>query len=461
MPLFTLEEVINATRGQLLLRGPFAHFSAVSTDTRALQMGDLFIAIRGECFNGHDFLNEARKAGAAGALVEQPVPGARRRQYPPAGDWSIIEVTDTLYALGQLAQFHRERFHLPVIGITGSAGKTTTKEMAAAIMEQGRAVLKSQGNFNNEIGLPMTLLKLTKEHQAAVLEFGMRGRGQIGYLAALSHPTVGVITNVGLTHLELLGSREEIALAKAELLDELSPRATAVLPAGDPFFSLLQEHAPGPVVTFGEDPAADVSCGDIFLQEDGCARFLLHGAGARTPITLGTPGRHQVWNALAAAAAALTAGATLNDVQAGLAGYRAVQGRMQTHAAPRGFLVVDDTYNANPTAMRATLQFLAEVPGGRKIAILGDMRELGAEAVPQHRAIGRYAMELGLDALLAVGELGKEYVAGADDPRAAWYPDNPAAARAALDTLAPGDVVLVKASRALKTEAIVAALLAE
>ncbi|HEY3416016.1 MAG TPA: UDP-N-acetylmuramoyl-tripeptide--D-alanyl-D-alanine ligase [Armatimonadota bacterium] len=462
MPLFTLEEVIAATSGQLLLRGPFSQFSAVSTDTRALQMGDLFIAIRGERWNGHDFLSDALKAGAAGVIVEQAVPGVRRsREYPPSGDWAVIEVTDTLYALGKLAQYHRERFHIPVVGITGSAGKTTTKEMTAAILEQGRNILKSQGNFNNEIGLPLTLLKLTAEHQAAVLEFGMRGRGQIGYLAALSHPTIGVITNIGLTHLELLGSQEEIALAKAELLDELTPRSTAVLPAGDAFFPLLREHAPGPVVTFGEESTADFSSADIHLAEDGCAHFLLRGLGRETPVTLGTPGRHQVWNALAAAAAALTAGATLDDVQAGLAGYRAVQGRMQTHAAPRGFRVVDDTYNANPTALRATLHFLAEVPGGRKIAILGDMRELGVEALRQHREIGRYAMELGLDALLAVGDLGKEYVAGADDPRAAWFPDNAAAAHAALEMLTPGDVVLVKGSRAMHMEDIVAALLTE
>jgi len=460
MATFTLREMLLATGGQLRLSGPAVEFSGVSTDTRALERGELFVAIRGERFDGHAFLEQAKAKGAAGALVEQAVSGVHRGE-TRFGEWHIIEVTDTQYALGQLAQHHRRRFRIPVVGVTGSAGKTTTKEMTAAILEQGRKVLKSQGNFNNEIGLPLTLFALDSSHQAAVLEFGMRGRGQIGYLAALARPTVGVITNIGLTHLELLGSQQEIALAKAELLDEMPATATAVLPARDEFYPLLREHAKGPVVTVGDAEGCDYWVSDTALGEGGCARFTLHGPNLAPRIQLSVPGRHQVWNALAAAAAALTAGAKPEEVQAGLAAYQPLKGRMRVVRAPGGFTIIDDTYNANPAAMRATLEFLAQVPGERKMAILGDMLELGLAAAEIHREIGRYAMSLGIDALIAIGELGKEYVAGADDSRARWFPAHASAVAVARAALQSGDVVLVKGSRGMRMELVVERLAAE
>ena len=296
--------------------------------------------------------------------------------------------------------------------------------MTAAILAQGRAVLKTQANYNNEIGLPLTLLGLRTEHQAAVLEFGMRGRGQIGYLASVAQPTVGLITNIGVTHLELLGSQQEIALAKAELLDEMSPNAKAILPGYDQYYPLLREHASGQVITVGEDRGCDFWVNTVMLGADGCARFTLCTACESFPVRLSAPGRHQVWNALAAAAAAMTAGASAEEVQQGLAAYTPDKGRMRALPAPQGYTVVDDSYNANPAAVRATLEFLAEVPGGRKVAILGDMRELGPTERQLHRDLGAYAMELGLDALLAIGELGKEYITGANDSRAQWYADN-------------------------------------
>ncbi|MHB0937517.1 MAG: UDP-N-acetylmuramoyl-tripeptide--D-alanyl-D-alanine ligase [Armatimonadota bacterium] len=459
MAVFSVREVLLATRGQVRMSGPAVAFTGVSTDTRTLQPGELFVAIRGERFDGHAFLEQAKAMGAAGVLVEDTVPGTHRGE-PKFGDWHVIEVTDTLYALGQLAQHHRRRFRIPVVGITGSAGKTTTKEMTAAILEQGHTVLKSQGNFNNEIGLPLTLFTLDDSHKAAVLEFGMRGRGQIGYLAAVARPTVGIITNIGITHLELLGSQEQIALAKAELLDEMPATGVAVLPARDDFFPLLREHAKGTVVTVGDTPDCDYRISDMALADGGCARFTLHGPELELPIALSAPGHHQVWNALAAAAAALTAGAKPEDVQAGLAAYQPLKGRMQAVRAPGGFTVIDDTYNANPTAMRATLEFLAQVPGNRKMAILGDMLELGPSEHEIHREIGRYAASLGIDALIAIGELGKEYAAGAGDT-AQWFPAHASAAAAALALLQPGDVVLIKGSRGMRMELVVERLVAE
>ncbi len=457
MATFTVTQVLDATKGQLLLSGPHPRFTGICTDTRALQPGELFIALKGERFDGHAYLDAACEKGAAGALVQQEVPGVARRK-TCSGAWTLIEVTDTLYALGELAQYHRRRFQLPVIGITGSAGKTTSKEMTAAILEQEFTVLKTPRNENNEVGLPQTLLRLTTEHQAVVVEFGMRGRGQIGYLAALAAPTIGVITNIGVTHLELLGSREEIALAKAELLDEMAPTGVAVLPREDAYFALLRAHAPGPVVSVGETDAADYAARAVTLDDEGRARFTLATPRGEAPVRLGAAGRHQVPNALAATAAAMIAGASLEAAQAGLAAYRGAAGRMHVVAAPGGFRVIDDTYNANPDAMRATLRCLAEMPGNRRVAILGDMRELGPTERDLHREIGRYAMTLNLDALLAVGDLGRDFVAGADDPRARWYPDHDSAIAAARELLAPGDLVLVKGSHAMAMDRIVAAL---
>ena len=281
MPRFTLEEVLSATDGQLLLRTLRRDFTGVSTDTRTLQPGDLFFALKGEHHDGHRYLKDAQQKGAAGAVVADVVPGVRRR-HTDDGDWILIEVTDTLYALGKLARYNRNRSRIPVIAVTGSVGKTTTKEMTAAILEQYGPVLKSHANYNNEIGLPQTLLQLTSEHTAAVLELGMRGRGQIAYLTSLCRPTVGVITNIGLSHLEYLGTPEEIAQAKAELLDSMSPTATAVLPADDAFFPLLQLHARGPVVTVGNSESCDAWASATLPDDDGCPRFILH-AGARQP----------------------------------------------------------------------------------------------------------------------------------------------------------------------------------
>jgi UDP-N-acetylmuramoyl-tripeptide--D-alanyl-D-alanine ligase len=454
MPTFLPNEVHAAISGQILLQGPQPAFTGVSTDTRAIQPGDLFFAIRGERFNGHDHLEIARERGAAGAVVCEDVPGVRPRHSVP-GPWHLFEVTDTLYAYGQLAHAYRRRFRIPIIGITGSAGKTTTKEMTAAILAQGRTVLKSELNYNNEIGVPRTLFELYETHQAAVLEFGMRGPGQIGYLAGIARPNIGLITNVGLTHVELLGSREAIALAKAELLDVMSPRALALLPAGDPCYPLLREHARGQVMTFGEDPTCDLWTDDLAIDDTGCARMTMHWRDTAIPVALTVPGRHQAWNALAAALAALAAGARPEHVTDGLSSYAPIVGRMQVHRAPGGFTVIDDTYNANPDAMRATLRCLAEMPGRRKVAILGDMLELGAHAEDEHRAIGALAAELGIDAVHAVGELARGYLT---DARAHWHPDPTAAAAAARDEIEEGDVVLVKGSRSMHMEAAVAAL---
>ncbi len=442
------------------MSGPAVNFPGICTDTRKLQRGDIFFALHGEVSNGHKYLQIAREKGAAGAVVDEQVPGVRRR-HNEIGEWNLIEVIDTLYALGQLAQAQRRRFRIPVIAITGSVGKTTTKEMTAAILGVRHTVVKTPGNYNNEIGMPLTLMQLDEHTETAVVEFGMRGPGQIGYLAALALPTVGVITNIGSSHLELLGTREEIARAKAELLEGMPQNSTVILPGEDDFFEMLRECARGPIVTVGEKPDFDLWASDVTLGATGCALFIMHFRGHALPIVLAVPGRHQVNNALAAAAAALAAGGELEDIVIGLAGYTGIDGRMQTHKAPRGFIVIDDSYNANPAAVRAALDYLAEVPGGAKVAILGDMRELGPDAAELHRELGAHAIARQIDHLFAVGELGREYIEGANSPTAQWFPDNHTAAAAALAVLQPGDIALVKGSRAMRMELIVQELLTE
>lgn len=458
--LFTLEQILTATRGMLLVSGP-SNFSGISTDTRTLQAGDLYLALHGEKMNGHQFLTQAREKGAAGAIIDETVPGIRPRHTTP-GEWSVIDVTDTLYALGQLAAYHRRRFpRLPIIGITGSAGKTTTKEMTAAILEKSFPFLRNPGNYNNEIGMPLSLMQLRREHQAAVLEFGMRGRGQISYLASIARPTIGIITNIGLTHLELLGTKEEIALSKAELFDEMPTDSINIIPLQDEYFPLLREHAPGQLLTFAEDGTADFFASDIRLSDNGALAFNMHTPNSIIPLMLQIAGRHQLLNALAAAAAAMSAGADEAAIQSGLAEYQPTAGRMHTIKTRQGYTVIDDSYNANPAAVRATLDLLAEYPGERKIAILGDMRELGSAALEMHTAIGQHAIALGIDSLMVVGELALQYVAGANDSRAQWFPDNQSLLKALLPNLRPGDVILIKGSRAMHLEEIVEALTSE
>jgi UDP-N-acetylmuramoyl-tripeptide--D-alanyl-D-alanine ligase len=443
-----------------------AFFRGVSTDTRSLAPGALFVALRGERFDGHDFVAEAFTRGAAGALVSTEVDAAG----------PLVIVPDTLLALGALAAAHRAALSPKVIAITGSTGKTTTKEMIAAILCQGWRTARTPGNYNNEIGVPLALLELDGTYQAAVIELAMRGRGQITQLARMARPQVGVITNVGLSHLELLGSREAIAEAKAELLTDLPEDGAAVLNADDAFFSLLVERSPCRVVSFGQRfdsavaqarapssgalPASpDVAVDEVRVNADGSTEFRLRARWGEHHIALSVGGRHHALNAAAAAAAAIAAGADPAWVAPGLASFAGAEKRSRIVAAPAGFTVIDDSYNAAPDSMRAALELLADLPGNRKIAVLGDMRELGPMAAEWHREVGELAAEMGVTALVTVGELGRFIAAGARAGAAGAdvmeASDNAAAAAAVAARAEPGDVVLVKGSRAMAMEEIV------
>ncbi len=445
-------QILAATGGRVFGGELPATCAGVSLDSRTLRSGELYIAVVGERFDGHDFAAQAFAAGAGAVLVsrELTLPGVQ------------IVVEDTLRALGDIAAAHRAELRPVVIGITGSVGKTTTKDMVAAILSQGWKTVKTRANFNNEIGLPLTLLDLDASHQAAVVELAMRGRGQIAYLAHLARPQIGLVTNVGISHLELLGSQDAIAEAKAELLEALPAEGRAVLNRDDDYFEFLAARSHAPVLSYGLHEAAAVRVTDLTLDAEMRANFRLVGETIDVAITCGAPGRHQALNAAAAAGVSLAAGTPVEWIARGLAGYESSDIRGRIAVAPAGFTVIDDSYNAAPDSMRAALALLMDTPAAHRWAALGDMRELGDAAVEQHHELGFSIGKMGLDGLVTVGELGRHLGEGAREAglRAVREaPDNAAAAADLKAHLTPGDAVLIKGSRAMLMEEIVAALL--
>jgi UDP-N-acetylmuramoyl-tripeptide--D-alanyl-D-alanine ligase len=436
---------------ELMERLAHAEITGVSIDSRTLQQGELFVALRGDRFDGHDFVPDAIGRGAWGALVERSASGAL------GGLRNVIAVDDTLIALQEMARLHRGRFSLPVVAVTGSNGKTTTKEMLAAILRQRGPVLKNEGNLNNHIGVPLTLFRLREEHRAAVIEMGMSGLGEIAVLARLAQPDVGVITNIGPAHLQFLGSTDTVARAKGELLQGMRPGGTAVLNADDRYFGTLRALFPGRTVSFGTGGQADVRATGIEQQQDGTA-MTVHAAGGTARVRLRTIGRHNVSNALAAAAAATVLGAPLDLVRSGLEEFRPVAMRSELRDV-RGMRVLADCYNANPASVRAALETLSALGGGRTVAVLGDMLELGEAADEAHREAGRAAAGMGIGALIAVGPLGRQIAEGArsagmaaDRVRVA---DTPSQAAVLLRGIArTGDTVLIKGSRGMKMETV-------
>jgi UDP-N-acetylmuramoyl-tripeptide--D-alanyl-D-alanine ligase len=422
-------------------------FRGVSTDTRTLCPGDLFVALVGEKGDGHDFAPRAVDAGAAGLVVSRP-PGTDSSVNLP-----VLTVANTEEAYGKIARVWRDRFSIPVIGITGSVGKTTTKEMLAAALSPLGNVLRTEGSQNTETGVPKTLLGLTAEHRAAVIEMGTRGVGQIAYLCEIARPTAGIITLIGETHIELFGSRDAIADAKAELPRFLPEPAVAVLNADDPYLPRLRAQTSARVVTFGtESREADYRATEIVKTASGWS-FIVNGAA----VDLDTPSRHDVGNALAALAAAESLGVLLHDAARALRTYRAPRMRMQAHATQYGVTVLDDAYNASPTSVASALQTLGGYAGGRKMAFLGDMKELGDFAPEMHRTLEEHILAIGgLDALYTVGDLAA-LIPGAAERFADSRSAAEFAARAADWT--PGDVVLVKGSRSMAMERIVDALI--
>jgi UDP-N-acetylmuramoyl-tripeptide--D-alanyl-D-alanine ligase len=449
----TLAQFARACGGQL--RGADAPYTDVVSDSRTLVARQLFVALRGENFDGNDYLNAAQAAGAAGALVERPQPIALPQ----------IVVADTQAALVRAARAWRAAFTGPLVGVAGSNGKTTTKEMTAAILAQAGATLATRGNLNNHIGVPLTLLRLTEAHRFAVIEMGANHAGEVAALVDIAQPSVGMITNAGAEHLEGFGSLEGVARAEGEMVAGLAAASTAVINADDAFAALWRGLTPARVVTFGARAAADFSAAAV-TSSIGAAgfrtQFRLTAPAGSTDIELALGGAHNISNALAAAAAAASAGATLEQIAAGLAGVRAVPGRLQFKQTASGAWLIDDSYNANPSSVRAAIEVLASL-SGRRWLVLGDMGELGAFAADAHAEIGEFARAAGIERLYATGPLMARAVAsfGAG---AHGFPDVAhlsAALQAAL-AVAGADVrLLVKGSRFNRLERVVNALTGE
>ena len=467
-----LADAALAVGGRLL--GDDAEFGAVSTDTRTIAAGSLFVALRGPRFDAHEFLAAAAAAGAVGAIVDHVPPPARPQTEPPGASTrapagssagappGLILVSDTLLALQRLAQVWRAGFTLPIVGVAGSNGKTTTKEMTAAILACRGPVLATRGTLNNHIGVPLTLLRLDPRHRSAVVEMGTNQPGDVAALMPLVRPAVALITNAGAEHLEFFGDLDGVARGEGEAIAGLGSDGIAVLNADDPYVDYWRQVAGArPVRTFGLRVPADVTAETVAASiEDGgfVTRFTLRTAEGSTPVVLHAGGTHNLVNALAAAAAAGAAGATLADMQCGLAEFRAVSGRLQLKPGAAGSWIIDDSYNANPDSVRAGLDVLGALAGSKWL-VFGDMGELGAHAEASHTEVGAYARARGIERVFALGRSTPGTVAsfGAGGE---WFADADALLRRLAPLLTAGVTVLVKGSRVNRLERVVAGLTA-
>ncbi|MBP1726289.1 MAG: UDP-N-acetylmuramoyl-tripeptide--D-alanyl-D-alanine ligase [Deltaproteobacteria bacterium] len=460
---WTLDWALEATRGVLVGVKDLRRFSGICTDSRNLRAGELFLALKGDRFDGHDFITQVIEAGAAGVVA------ARERWEASDGSLPsvpVIMVEDTLTALGDLAAFWRRLHPVPLVAITGSNGKTTTKEMVAAIMARHCPILKNQANLNNLVGLPLTLLELARGHEAAVVEMGMNHPGEIARLTQIAAPDVGLITNIQPAHLEGLGSIEGIQAAKGELFSGLSSRATIVVNRDDSRVAQLANSFRGRQVGFSTvDPAADVTLTRILGMDHESTRFILRLGDGTREIRIHVAGRHHLANAVAAAAVAWALKIDPIDIAEGLASFRPFDKRMEILALAGRAHLINDTYNANPGSMTAALQTLRVLKaGGRAVAVLGDMLELGERSSELHREVGRVAAREGVDYLLAMGKQAHHLLGGATEggmpsERLIQGSDHGEIARKVQALITPGAWVLVKGSRGMRMEKVVEALL--
>ncbi len=443
-----------AAKGELVGTSRDEKFFAVCTDTRELSTGDIFIALPGEKTDGHKHVAAAFAAGAGLALVSKSWYAQNRTHVKP-----FLVVADTLLALGDLAAWYRGRFSLKVAGITGSSGKTTAKEMAMAALSATFQTAGSLGNFNNLIGLPLSIFALKREHQVAVYELGISKMGEMARLAIICRPDFAAVLNIGEAHLEGLGSKEKVLQAKLELADGLAPGGTLFLNADDPLLPSYRPRGEINLRWFGIDKKADYRATDLKLNGRGGYDFLYNG---KLPVSLSILGRHQIYNALVALALSEAMGASLEKASSALTNFRPVAWRMEVEKVS-GLAVLNDSYNANPDSMRVALATLKEQKAARRVACLGDMKELGEKSKSLHAEVGRAAAQAGLDLLVAVGPESKALAdaavsSGMEAKKVFWFENQKAALEFLLDQVAAGDWVLVKASRGTGLEKLVQGL---
>lgn len=449
---YSLADAAKATQGTTT--APQLMFNGVSTDTRTLKPGNLFVAIKGENFDGHDYIGQAMSAGACAVVTSRQV------------DAPHVLVDDTLAALGQLAAFHASMLSARVIGVTGSSGKTSTKDLLAQVLSTFGETLAPPGSFNNEIGLPSTVLAATKDTDFLVLEMGMRGLGHISYLCSIAQPEVGILLNVGSAHVELLGSADAIAQAKSEIIRDLPAHGVAVLFADDARVLNLRTQTNAQIITFGESKDADIRIADLEIDRNGRPTVAFEYKDRTHSVSLQLTGEHQAFNAAAVIAACVGLGLDFDAVCAALSNATNIsKWRMEVTNFPGDITVINDSYNANPESMRAGLKALKAMSQGRRSwAVLGEMRELGDQSLAAHDELGRLCVRLDVNKLVAIGTAGKIIQMGAAQEGSwgdeAQHVSTPAAAVAVLKSeVKSGDVIFIKASRAVGLESVASELI--
>lgn len=419
----------------------------ICIDTRKIEPGSLFVAIKGEHFDGHDFIEQAYSLGAVGVVSERPV----------LGHTGVIVVPDTHQALLDIASYYRRFFNVFLAGVTGSVGKTSTKEMIAAILSAKGNTLKTEGNFNNEIGMPLTMFRLDNSYKNAVVEMGMSALGEIRALTKVCRPSVGVITNIGVSHLETLGSRDNICKAKLEILEGMAPDAPLILNMDDDKLSAVSDQIENPVITYGIKKGADITATDI-VMEKGTTTFTIHYYGQSISAFLPTVGTHNVYNALAGFCVGLVANMDANEIVRGMKRYKNA-GLRQNVAVENGVTVISDCYNASPASMQAAVDVITHMDcEGRRVCVFGDMLELGDASEEGHVEVGRIVARANIDILVCYGELARGIKRGAvmcGMKNVRGFTDPEELSQHLAKTLCKGDVVIYKASRGMHLEDVI------
>jgi len=453
----TVKEIASAIGGRQMTGSPDKLIGGLSTDSRRMISGHIFFALRGAVYDGHNFLSDAVNAGASGIIAESGTNGYKKLS---GKDLAVITVPSTLNALGDLALWWRKKWAAKTIAITGSNGKSTTKEMAASILSLKANTLKSPGNFNNLIGLPLTILSLNECHKMAVLEMGMNRAGEISRLTQIAYPDIGLITNVSTAHLEGLGDLQGVIKAKGELLEEMSEKSTAILNGDDESTKKLAPIFQGPIATFGLGKTNQIRATGIKELKDYSQAFTIHIQDEKIPVRIKLPGVHNVLNALAGAAIAFCLGIPKELIAEGLKNFIPLKGRFRIIDLNRGIRIIDDTYNSNPSSLKAAFRTIKGIEKKGLIVGLGEMMELGQDAARHHFEAGRLAADMGAKYLTVLGEHGRQVIEGAckggmDINRTYLATSHAEMADAIKEIAREGDVIFLKGSRKTTLEKVV------
>lgn len=453
METLKCKDIVKAVGGKLLSGSLEAEFSNVTTDSRTVKNGDFFVPLVGEKFDGHDYIFSSFERGVSGCFTHKHTKGFDGK--------NVIKVEDTLVALRKLSAYYRQKFDIPFVGITGSVGKTSTKDMVSGVLSQRYNVHKTQGNFNNEIGVPLTIFNLESSHEAAVIEMGMSGFGEISRLTSIVKPDIAIITNIGLSHIEKLGSRQNILKAKMEILEGLKEKGLVILNGDDNLLNGLKDLLKYRTVFYGMEDGLDYQAYNISSQGEMGTSFEIAIGNNNYRVHVPVPGIHNIHNALAAIAVGVELKVPIDYIIKGIGEF--LPGKMRLNIIDiNGIKIINDAYNASPQSMEAAINVLKDVANGnsRTIAVLGDMLELGDISIKAHRDVGKYAVSKDTSYIVAVGEKAKDIAegaieAGAKKEQVLHFKDNTEAGKFLINFTIPGDVLVVKGSRGMKMEEIV------